>query len=118
MANILILDDECLSRTRLCHALSLGQQHNLIPADNPAACEEHLGNVGSTIDLLILDASTKALAPEFVDLFSDAWPRAKTLVLSHLPQGEYRRICSVLRKPFTDKEFVETVDRLLVNSKP
>src|SRR6185369_816927 len=72
MANILILDDEQSSRTRLFEALSALDQHKLFTAANPIAWARCVEELAGAIHVLIMDSSFLAApAPELLDLFRE-----------------------------------------------
>ena len=114
MATVLLLDDERTSSARLLAALQDDGEHQTWTAETLNDGVKLVEDLGSDLDLLILDVSMFNLAAlSFLDFFAGASPLASVLLLSpsqeHRRDGDYR----VLRKPFSDREFLDSVAEAL-----
>ncbi len=111
MANVLIMDDEPLSLRRLFNALCDDRRYDLSTADSIAVGVKVVERLGGKLDFLVIDVSMlETAAVVFLDLFTRTCPEAKMLVITPRlkPLGEYPQ----LRKPFTDQDFVNTVNEV------
>jgi len=114
MATVLLLDDERTSSARLLAALHDDGEHQTWTAETLNDGVKLVEDLGADLDLLILDVSMFNLAAlSFLDFFAGASPLASVLLLSpsqeHRRDGDYR----VLRKPFSDREFLDSVAEAL-----
>jgi DNA-binding NtrC family response regulator len=113
MANVVIMDDEPLSLGRLSKVLCDDRQHNVSTADNLADGVQIVENLGTNLDLLIIDVSMfGAAASGLLDLFAGACPHVKILLITPRLKESLREHYQ-LRMPFTDRAFVEAVDQVL-----
>lgn len=114
MANILIMDDEPLSLRRLFNVLCDAKQHALETADNLVAGVNIVEKLGAALDLLIIDISMfQASVVDLLEIFSSACPKARVLVLSPVIKQPLGSRYPLLRKPFTDAQFIAAVEKVL-----
>lgn len=114
MANVLILDDESVTLSRLLKVLSQDKQHKLWTSDSLAEGGKVLKQLGSALDLLILDVSLlSSNASELLEQLAESCPQAKLLAVGPHSTHPSSRDLEVLRKPFTDEHFVEAVEKVL-----
>jgi two-component SAPR family response regulator len=110
MSNVLILDDESITLSRLFNVLSEERQHKLWTSDNLIKGAEVVEKLGPTLDLLIVDVSMlQNPAIELLDLFDNVCPQARVLAVSPTLKNPGIKGNILLRKPFTDEDLVRTV---------
>ncbi len=114
MANVLILDDESITLNRLLNVLSINRQHQLWTSDSLAGGVRTFQQLGSTLDLLLVDVSLLQIdSSELLGHLVSHCPRARMLAVGPTFNDALNRDLAFLRKPFTDEDLVKAVERAL-----